>query len=80
MNELKIQLNKLNFRNLWDVTKAAYIANSPVKVHKLNEEYIGVNAKSMLDLLSLHLRTGDILVFRSEDGEMLSKIRKILSK
>lgn len=77
MSELKIQLSKPSFRKLWDVTKAASIAERPVKVNKLNKEYIVVNAKSMLDLLSLHLRTGDILVFRSEDDEMLNEIRKL---
>lgn len=38
------------------------------------------NAKSLLGLLSLQLRTGDIIEIRFDDSEETSKIKEIISE
>lgn len=76
MNELKITISKVpDNRHLFGLTHKAAQSIHCVEVIKNDFK---IDAKSLLGLLALGLRIGDVVTFRSEDVEVLNVIREHL--
>lgn len=75
MNELNVTINKEDSKSIFELTHLAAKSIQCVEVIKDNYK---IDAKSLLGLLSLGLRVGDVLTFKSDDEEILSDIRAFL--
>jgi phosphotransferase system HPr-like phosphotransfer protein len=76
MNELTIKLGNTYFRKIWDLHKIAEKSCYDVRAIKESAE---VDVKSILGLLSLGLKNGDLVTFKTEDKKILDGIRLFLN-
>lgn len=75
MNELQVIVNNVENRHISDLT---YKASQSIHCVEAIKDQYKVDAKSLLGLLSLGLRVGDVVTFRSEDNSILCEIREHL--
>jgi phosphotransferase system HPr (HPr) family protein len=77
MGKLKVKVNNVGLFISNEITK---IAEKSIKTVNLVKDDVRVDAKSILGILSLGLRDGDEIKFKSEDEEVLKELAAHFNK
>lgn len=75
MSVLNVTINKVDSKHIFGLT---HLAAKSIHCIEVIKDHYKIDAKSLLGLLSLGLRVGDVITFKSDDEVILGEIREYL--